>query len=82
MLLDAGLPWVILGHSERRHVIGETDEASVCVGLVCTLCAAACYACYALHDCLWQVSSPRWTTHVCAGLWACRVQSVELHACR
>lgn len=26
MLVDAGCQWVILGHSERRHVIGETDE--------------------------------------------------------
>ncbi|MGC9453357.1 MAG: triose-phosphate isomerase [Phycisphaerae bacterium] len=26
MLLDAGCRYVILGHSERRHVIGESDE--------------------------------------------------------
>lgn len=26
MLLDNGIPWVILGHSERRNVFGETDE--------------------------------------------------------
>ena len=26
MLADMGLKWVILGHSERRHVIGESDE--------------------------------------------------------
>jgi triosephosphate isomerase len=26
MLLDVGCEWVILGHSERRHVLGETDE--------------------------------------------------------
>lgn len=25
MLLDAGCAWTIIGHSERRHVIGETD---------------------------------------------------------
>lgn len=26
MLLDNGIPWVILGHSERRNVFGETDD--------------------------------------------------------
>lgn len=26
MLKDVGCDWVILGHSERRHVLGETDE--------------------------------------------------------
>ena len=25
MLVDAGIPWTILGHSERRHVFGESD---------------------------------------------------------
>jgi len=26
MLVDAGIEWTLLGHSERRHVFGETDE--------------------------------------------------------
>lgn len=25
-LVDIGCKWVILGHSERRHVIGEDDQ--------------------------------------------------------
>ena len=26
MLLDSGCQYVILGHSERRHILGETDQ--------------------------------------------------------
>ena len=25
MIKDVGCEWVILGHSERRHVLGESD---------------------------------------------------------
>jgi triosephosphate isomerase len=45
MLLDVGCTWTIVGHSERRHVIGETDEliaakvkAAVGAGLGVILC--------------------------------------------
>jgi hypothetical protein len=27
-LVDIGCQWVILGHSERRHVIGEDDQVT------------------------------------------------------
>ena len=26
MLKDIGIDWIILGHSERRNIFGETDE--------------------------------------------------------
>ena len=45
MLVDAGCGWVIIGHSERRHILGETDEqikekVSLCIscGLKTILC--------------------------------------------
>jgi len=45
MLTDIGCGWVILGHSERRHVLGETDElinqkvrATLAKGLGVILC--------------------------------------------
>lgn len=45
MLLDVGCEYVILGHSERRHVMGETDElvnmkvrAALAAGLKVILC--------------------------------------------
>jgi len=45
MLLDCGASAVLTGHSERRHVIGESDElvnrktrAALDAGLTCVLC--------------------------------------------
>ena len=45
MLTDLGVKYVLVGHSERRHVIGETDalcnkklHAIINAGLVCILC--------------------------------------------
>src|ERR1043165_9355819 len=45
MLVDVGCSHVILGHSERRHVLGETDEevnkktiAALAAGLVPIVC--------------------------------------------
>ncbi len=45
MLLDVGCQYVILGHSERRHIMGETDQdvnakalASLAAGLTPIIC--------------------------------------------
>ncbi|MHC4975387.1 MAG: triose-phosphate isomerase [Planctomycetota bacterium] len=45
MVLDAGATWALTGHSERRHVIGESDElvgaktaGALRAGLRCCLC--------------------------------------------
>src|SRR5258708_40086631 len=45
MLVDLGCRWVILGHSERRQILGETDEiiskktlAALANGLSVILC--------------------------------------------
>ena len=41
MIKDVGAEWVILGHSERRHVFGESDEVCMCVR-VC-MCVSFCH---------------------------------------
>jgi len=33
MIKDSGSQWVILGHSERRHVFGEPDAVSTSWGI-------------------------------------------------
>ena len=45
MLVDVGCRYVILGHSERRHILGETDEqvnlkaqAALAAGLIPIVC--------------------------------------------
>ena len=30
MLVNLGIPWVILGHSERRSLLNESNEVSLC----------------------------------------------------
>ncbi|HEV3006912.1 MAG TPA: triose-phosphate isomerase [Pirellulales bacterium] len=45
MLVDVGCRYVILGHSERRHILGETDEAinrKVFAALAAGLCPIVC----------------------------------------
>lgn len=45
MLKDCDIPWVILGHSERRNVFGENDELvaeKVAHALECGLKVIAC----------------------------------------
>lgn len=38
MIKDCGVQWVILGHSERRHVFGESDEVTLIIlSLFCAL---------------------------------------------
>lgn len=46
MLLDIGVKWVILGHSERRNVFGETDE------LIAEKCAHALEAGLSIIACI------------------------------
>lgn len=45
MIMDCGCKWVVLGHSERRHVFGETDELigqKVAFALESGLCIIPC----------------------------------------
>jgi len=74
MLLDLGCKYVILGHSERRHKLGETDafinkkvRVALAAGLDVILCVAR----------LWTNVRPtrpkRFSTgNSCRGWLACR----------
>ncbi|XP_058474547.1 triosephosphate isomerase [Solea solea] len=45
MIKDCGADWVVLGHSERRHVFGESDELigqKVSHALLSDVCVVAC----------------------------------------
>ena len=35
MVKDVGAEWVILGHSERRNVFGESNEVRILIVLKC-----------------------------------------------
>jgi triosephosphate isomerase len=35
MVKDLGLPWVILGHSERRSIFKESDEVRLASAMRC-----------------------------------------------
>lgn len=43
MLVDLNVPWVILGHSERRALLNETNE--VILLLIKFLCVVLCWTC-------------------------------------
>ena len=34
MALDSGVTWTIIGHSERRHIFGESNEVCMYTGPV------------------------------------------------
>lgn len=58
MIKDCGVNWVILGHSERRHVFGESDEVTF----------------YPLCYCLWHHRVPagkNWVCTVCNSKLVC-----------
>ena len=55
MLQDIGCPWVILGHSERRHKFGETNEVHNTVYVCVCVCVCVCvYVCVTVcvFDCV------------------------------
>ena len=49
MIKDVGGEWVILGHSERRHKFGETDEVVTDTTFFIPH-AFDIYLCMILHD--------------------------------
>ncbi|XP_016145265.1 triosephosphate isomerase B-like [Sinocyclocheilus grahami] len=57
MIKDCGIKWVILGHSERRHVFGESDEVTLCFNALWSKC-----------HCLWSTISGSVTGGTCKEL--------------
>lgn len=43
MLADLNIPWVILGHSERRALLNESNEVSFCVQHLSSIHHQLCY---------------------------------------
>jgi len=42
ILKDFGLKWVIIGHSERRQLYGESDQVWCSVGVCARMCVFVC----------------------------------------
>jgi hypothetical protein len=46
MLVNLGIPWVILGHSERRSLLNESNEVNymilMCISYTLNICCLAC----------------------------------------
>lgn len=49
MLEDIKVPWVILGHSERRSLLKESEEVRTLFSTLCQLSQCTCYWTAFLH---------------------------------